>query len=634
MSIFDKIARHDDAGQEELEFELSRARRTADTHAAGQEHGQASSERSAQQDDASQDTPEASKDRVSAADESVVPVDTPTRFAAEEPASAPDLVTDEPGEGVDGAAPARPGDGAGGRDPGALAAEEKPLSQVKWSGIKVARPGAGSDAVVDDLRLKALFDSLPRDTAIELTARSRKFGDDVRPLLEGIAGEGQASAADVRHVSTMMSHAYIMTRLAAVLHGADGAAPARATFPTNAEIDALFAEQLAKDEPFLEERLLAHQVRNAAPGAEFTEGLGALMKGSGIVMNGDDVEEPTAQTEPSLSERMRAIGFPPRPKLWPAIMAWPMQPDFDLLLRGGATPDKVKEYSEAMTIELERMLLRAQQVDAYIRHNNPVDERHGIFNRVVSRRRLDAAMDDPHYGIRWACLIDEKATRPSSAIVREWAQNSARTTDNGLVVAMRNYVAVRDVTQQAVALSVQEGVARGWGSLRMQGDEKFVRFAIEAAKQANIKATIIENCGPFGLFKRKHIVMPTPPGVQNAVPHVESRNLGIASGDPRARQPLSPAEIEAGNLEARKQAIARLATLPAAEAVTPDPVADGDSADPFASSIDRELAELAAGGLANERNEVITEIIEEEELSMAWVDDGAQGPVSNGPRVP
>lgn len=259
-----------------------------------------------------------------------------------------------------------------------------------------------------------------------------------------------------------------------------------------------------------------------------------------------------------------------------------------------------------MEVEKQRMLERAEQVNAYILQNSPVEERAGWINRRQSRKFLDATRDDPHYGIYWASLIDEKSTRPSAAIVREWAHHRAVTNDGGVVFANRDYISFKQITQQAVSLAVQEGVARGWGTINMQGDRRFALAAIEAAKQANVKAEIYELYGPWNLFKRKHTIMPTPPGVNKEQPRVETEDLttGGAEGAPA---------------EGKRETLERMAKLPNRD-VPDNP--EQENEDPFAA-------------LDNpETDEVDTTVAEQEGDDMVWTDEGKVGPIRTpGPNM-
>jgi hypothetical protein len=286
---------------------------------------------------------------------------------------------------------------------------------------------------------------------------------------------------------------------------------------------------------------------------------------SAVVTCGDEVPDMVPDKVLSIDEKMRNMGFPARPKLWPAVMAWPMQPDFNLMIQRDAKRKAVEEYLEGMKAMQARMLKRAEEIDSYIRQHNPQEFHdntvwrrslaYSRFGRVsllwklnqmnrVAEKHARLTVHDPYYGVRWASLLDEKSTRPAANIVNTWSHNYAITNDGGKVIAGTDNIRFKKVTQQAIALSIHEGVARGWETIKMQGPQEFAKAAIQAAKQANVRAEITEFYGPYGMFKRKHVVMPTPPGARREEPRVETTNLGATPDSENARKPLTNEEIE------------------------------------------------------------------------------------------
>ncbi len=348
-------------------------------------------------------------------------------------------------------------------------------------------------------------------------------------------------------------------------------------------------------------------------------------RNSAIVTCGDEKPEDAPVQQLTIDQKMQAIGFPTRPRMWPSVMAWPMQPDFNMLARKKASEEELRKYLEGMQLLQKRMLERAKQIDEYIRkYNNPEDSarskwrqslKYPTFGAIRYFRKYDYLNNravsnikqtelDPYYGVRWACLLDEKSTRPAANIVSTWSYNYAKTNDGGVVLTDQDSIRFREITQQAVALAIHEGVARGWETINMQGYDDFAKHAIQAAKQANVRAVITEFYGPFGIFKRKHVVTPTPPGVSADEPRVETKNIGATPDSPQARKPAEDADKQNAaenpkkkNGKASKEILDRLK-------VKPDSSKDADVA------VD-EPSDAASG----------TEVIPNEEDEIAWTDD-------------
>lgn len=233
-------------------------------------------------------------------------------------------------------------------------------------------------------------------------------------------------------------------------------------------------------------------------------------------------ENPMKKKKPeTVEEQMKRLGYPPRPHLWPKVMSWPVRPQFDMLVKHNPDPDKCKVYYD-MLEQLEfKMLEQAREIHNFImEHNDPRRNRDNRFMGIPYRRKLDKVAlknmrrhgDDPHYGIRWASLLDTRATLAASNMVQEWGHAHARTKDNGEVRVDKNGIRFLKPSPLAIQLAVHEGMARGWGEFKMGGTPEFTKTALEVARAANVRATITEHYGPFYLYKRVHHVTPTPPG--------------------------------------------------------------------------------------------------------------------------
>ncbi len=364
-----------------------------------------------------------------------------------------------------------------------------------------------------------------------------------------------------------------------------------------------------------------------APSRETRAQMDFMDRNTAIITCGDEIPEQAPARKLTIDEQMQKLGFPPRPRMWPSVMAWPMQPDFNMMARKDASEEELRKYLEGMQLMQKRMLERAQQIDEYIRQYNNIEDakrskwRQSLkyptlgtiryfkkYDYLNNKARINQERTklDPYYGIRWACLLDEKATRPAANIVSTWSYNYARTNDGGVVVSDQDSIRFREFTQQAVTLAIHEGVARGWETIKIQGNTKFVKLAIQAANQSNVRAEITEYYGPAGIFRRKHVVMPAPPGVSREEPRVETENIGVTPDSPQARKLLPEPEKRKDAKEDKKM---RLENLKQSNI-------GGDKADPAqepeASS--REVAE----------NVSETQILPDEDAEITWINDGQQ----------
>ncbi|WP_027234556.1 hypothetical protein [Leisingera caerulea] len=462
------------------------------------------------------------------------------------------------------------------------------------SGYRLEMPAQDGEQVIKAGDVVPALKALTAEVKAELDARRKAFIRAAVAAAFKESGVENPSDADVERLTKTMNLAYLATRVARAKLGHDETSPVRARIEGSPVLDEVLAQELAREVPAPSAEAESAAPLPVAATSPSEQAEAELMTGAsggfGVIENGDPEPEIPMEHELSVADHMERLGFPKRPKSWPVVMAWPMQPDFDMLIKSKASREAQEEYLRGMREMQARMLQRAEEINEYIlKHNDPRIPRGSLVNRKLgiptwsdygARRHLKRSSDDLHYGIRWASLLDDKTTRQASNLVRAWAHNTATTNDGGVVVAHRDAIRFKEITPQSVQLAIQESMARGWSTMKMKGDRKFAMAAIEAAKQANVQAEIIEFYGPWNLYKRRHTVMPTPPGATNAQPRVETQNVGAAPTDANARKPLTDSEVQQDIEEAaaekitlaqKEKSIRELGNLGKKKGAEPDP---------------------------------------------------------------
>ena len=267
----------------------------------------------------------------------------------------------------------------------------------------------------------------------------------------------------------------------------------------------------------------------------------------GLITRGDAPVRLPKGPELSHADSPQALGIPPRPQTWPVVMAYPSQRVLDRFMAPGVTPEqKAQMVHELMELN-ERMLRRSRQIKEWLDQHNPIDEQDKASQKLVK-----AATTDPHYGIRWATLINpgiQDKTLMTSVL--SWGYCTAKTADGGSMRVHEDSISFGGkglgpvcYTPQSVSLAIREAQNRGWGKINMQGSYEFGMMAIKAAKEAGIEATISYAGRGVMSWKTYTVkVMPNAPMPEMGDPH-QSR--------PDAASPDAGSSPEAGSGPAGK----------------------------------------------------------------------------------
>lgn len=240
--------------------------------------------------------------------------------------------------------------------------------------------------------------------------------------------------------------------------------------------------------------------------------LTASVSADGIVAPGDDdaVQTPTRALPAAQAAKYR---IPPRPDLWPYYMSWPSARDMKLLSAPGVTDAQRDEVFQKLAKLPDYMMKRARSLEKWMEEEGEgaVFAKRGILSRNTEDRTLNSIKTDPFRQIHWAMLLDPMSHNPAVLTsVVSWSKMRARTRDNGEVLANGDAVSVTKISREAVALAIDEGIARGWKSHKLQGSPEFCKMAIEIARQRGIRAEVTIKSG-LGLFPKTITVMPDVP---------------------------------------------------------------------------------------------------------------------------
>lgn len=213
----------------------------------------------------------------------------------------------------------------------------------------------------------------------------------------------------------------------------------------------------------------------------------------GILTRGDDPVSVAAPKQINGAEALRAMGFPDRPQTWPSFIAWPPQAIVDRFQAPDVTALQRQEMIAALLELEERFLERSRQINAWFEKHNPSagQDKH---SQTVTRR----SGNDPHYGIKWATLINPGVQdRAIASTVLTWGHGLALTADGGALRVHDDVMSFSGkgtgplaCTPQLMMLAIQEARNRGWSKIELSGSFEFGQLAIKAAKEAGIEADI------------------------------------------------------------------------------------------------------------------------------------------------
>lgn len=209
--------------------------------------------------------------------------------------------------------------------------------------------------------------------------------------------------------------------------------------------------------------------------------------------------------------------FPlPRPKGWPAIMAWPNAEIVQEWSTLSATYTKaVMGTGEArdQARQAMREFIRNYAIAAEVMREREavVKDRLAIADARIDRRVMNLQLGryfrrDTDKPMSWACLLRvEVSSDARIQNVAAFTNTAARTTDGGIVLADDKGLIVTKPSPQAIELLVVESAARGWPEVRISGNKELCDMALKICRQHNVDAVIQERWN--GIPMRQHRVM-------------------------------------------------------------------------------------------------------------------------------
>lgn len=261
----------------------------------------------------------------------------------------------------------------------------------------------------------------------------------------------------------------------------------------------------------------------------------------GLITRGDPLPRARSLSAKDQSQALRDLGIPDRPQTWPVFMAWPPQVVLDRFMAPGVTPDQRADMIRLLSRTNDAMLARSRQIKPWFEAHNPIDTQDRASRRSV---RMDSA--DPHYGVKWAILLNPgPQDQATLSTVISWGHCLAVTADGGAVRADNDSLSFERrgtspvaITPQAVSLAIFEARNRGWGRLRMQGSYEFGMMAIKAARDAGVDAEITYS--GRGLMSWKTYRVKVTPGLPAPQPMPDDPDASPAAARPVAGAGASP----------------------------------------------------------------------------------------------
>lgn len=373
---------------------------------------------------------------------------------------------------------------------------------------------------------------------------------------------------------------------------------------------------------------------------EAERNLALASKDACFVRRGEDTPAEPHMTarDRMVQERVAALNFPARPEDWPAMMMWPSQRDLDILERRKDDRAFIQAYADNLMKMNTVMRQRADQLRDFLDEHRDTSvtlrERHALWRkdrgndglgpdarqrRAMIKHGHDPRDYDPQRGIRFALMLDPAAIGANSHLVANWAESVIRTQDGCNVYAGKDEITFRvdtryrsrvnAVTDQAITLSIREGLSRGWNSFEVHGTKRFALAYEKKALEMGISAKITYR-NVLGIKKTIKVDPPLPglgerplqwvPRLAGAAPAGGSDPSAVAPASatsaPRtSRNPqAAPATVAAGaaGVDDADRVFGKMKTMPAA---TPAPAAPADKpAAPEAAGEKMRVAPAAA----------------------------------------
>lgn len=210
------------------------------------------------------------------------------------------------------------------------------------------------------------------------------------------------------------------------------------------------------------------------------------------------------------AERAREAGLT-KPHNWPAIMAWPPKTLREAMRNGDLNEENMPKFQAYYNKYADKTVERARKIRANLEANSSLNEdfeRVGIFRK---KKRFNYDDEALHEHIAWASLIDPHGDHFNAyeKTVTSWGRQTMTLSDGGKVKIKGDRIRVTKMSESAMRLMVEEAAARGWETMDVVGDPKFVQSLQVLGKQHGIRIEGLILTHPLSIFGKKFESNPT-----------------------------------------------------------------------------------------------------------------------------
>lgn len=202
-------------------------------------------------------------------------------------------------------------------------------------------------------------------------------------------------------------------------------------------------------------------------------------------MNNLVIYEKKPAQEPSLTA---SVGMS-KPENWPAVMAWPPKRLAVGIKNRSVNSENAGKFQAYYEKYAEKTLSQSRRFMEEVAKNRHIDEdlsrnHNALFRRIRIKKRFDYDETTRHNHVTWASALDPNGEymSPFNKFVSSYGLTTARTVDGGEVNTTVSSLNVRTWSDQAAALMIEEALARGWESVTIRGNAKFVNAMMKQAK--------------------------------------------------------------------------------------------------------------------------------------------------------
>lgn len=233
-----------------------------------------------------------------------------------------------------------------------------------------------------------------------------------------------------------------------------------------------------------------------------------------------------------LSERAEDEGIR-RPKNWPNIMMWPPRSLREALAAGKVSASNRERFQEYYDRYADKTVERANRIHEYLKVNSSSNEDWDRLFLFKKKRRFKFDEGAIHHHIGWASMLDphgDNATIYEKSVI-SWGRETMTMADGGRIKNVGDRIQVSKLSEDAIKMMVAEAAARGWETLEIFGDRKFVQGVQALAKSYNIRVEGRVLSNPLSIFGSRIESNPTPSRDREAAAELGALRQSLAEGN-------------------------------------------------------------------------------------------------------